>query len=269
MSRLWIDGKQGKAVVPFDSPLVQHGFGLFETLATVDGCAVDGAAHLDRLLAGIARLGASAPDRAQLEAAVQEAAQSAPPSGRLKIIWSADGHWYVEAAERDASLVEQPIDAVLLPWRRDGHGPLAGLKSCSYADHAIGRRYATERGADEGLWRDARGRLIEGCWSNLFVWRRGALYTPSERSGLLPGVVRGKVLAAAKRCGIPVHEGPLRLPRLLRAREAFVSSSLRGLCTLKTLDGRPIGAGKEGIRRRLATEIGHLHLDDPGATFAK
>ncbi len=128
--------------------------------------------------------------------------------------------------------------------------------------------FARERSTEEGLWFNHRGRLLEGCWSNVFVWRQGKLYTPSTREGLLPGVVRARVIAAAKELGFPVHDGPLKIKRLLHADHVFVTSSLRGLCPVTHLDGRPVGRATKGeVVARLARSIGRRHLEVPGATF--
>ena len=105
---------------------------------------------------------------------------------------------------------------------------------------------AERRGADEGIWRNTRGHLAEGCASNLFVVRRRALYTPGEGEGILPGVVRDLVLAAAREAGLLVHEGRVRVVRLERADEAFLSSSLRAVRPLVRFEGRPVGNGAPG-----------------------
>ena len=63
---------------------------------------------------------------------------------------------------------------------------------------------ARRQGADEGLWLNSRGHLAEGCTSNVFVVQGGKLFTPAERDGILPGVVRALTLRAARSGGLPV-----------------------------------------------------------------
>ena len=83
---------------------------------------------------------------------------------------------------------------VVLPWRRNERGALAGLKTISYLENGLGLRYATERGADEGIFANTVGNLCEGCGTNVFVVHDGQLVTPPLSAGCLAGVTRGLVL---------------------------------------------------------------------------
>jgi branched-subunit amino acid aminotransferase/4-amino-4-deoxychorismate lyase len=246
----------GEARLSIAHPAVQSGRGLFETLALREGCGLELDPHLERLLAGVAVLGIVAPSHRELrDTAVEAAGGDAPALGWLKIV-VVDERSFVFRGPIDPAEVGRNVSAVLLPWRRNEKGPLDGLKTLNYAGNVVGLEHARGRDADEGLWLNSRGHLAEGCASNLFVVRGGSLFTPSERDGILPGVVRGLVLAAARRLGLPVHEGRLRLPRLERAAEAFLTSSVRGVRPLVRFEGRPVGRGEPGpLTRRIAAEV--------------
>ena len=255
----WLDGRRigpGEGTLPLDDPAIQRGLGLFETLALRDGAVLELEEHLDRLYGGLDRLSIKGPPRKRLRATVFETLEGAPACGWLKIIVTGGHRDVVFRGEMDPADEGRPVTAVLLPWRRNVSSPLAGLKTLSYADNLLGLAHARERGAGEGLWLNTRGHLSEGCSSNLFVIRGRALFTPAVRDGILPGVVRDLVIRAAKRLGMTVHEGKLRVPRLVRAREAFLTSSLRGLRPLVAFEGRPIGGGEPGATsRRLAEAV--------------
>ena len=268
---VWKNGEQAaSATVSLDltDPAIQHGLGLFETLAVRDGACVDLDAHLDRLLSHADLLERPIDRDAVRHTLQSSAAEKAHEPGWVKLIVTAAGEWFVFGGTLDPEEEGRPIRAVILPWRRGPAGPLSGLKTLNYGANVLGLRYAREHSADEGLWFNHRGRLLEGCWSNVFVWRRGRLFTPSTREGLLPGVVRSRVMGAAGELAIPVHDGPLKLKRLLHADHVFVTSSLRGLCAVTQLDGHPIGrAGGGEVAARLARAIGRKHPAVPGATF--
>jgi branched-subunit amino acid aminotransferase/4-amino-4-deoxychorismate lyase len=248
---------------------IQHGLGLFETLAVRDGLCMDLEPHLERLLRAAEHFAIPAPGDAALRRVLTRSAAENPDTpGWVKVMLVAAGDWVVFGGTMDLTEEGGPIRAVTLPWKRGPVGPLSGYKTLNYGSNALGLRHAVEHGADEGLWFNHRGRLVEGCWSNAFVWRHRRLYTPSIREGLLPGVVRARVIEAAKTRGIPVHDGPLRVPRLVRADHVFVTSSLRGLCPVTHLDGRPLGrASGYEVVARLARAIGRRHLEESGATF--
>ena len=269
---MWVDGRRvatGAARIDATDPAIQHGLGLFETLAIREGVCLDLDAHLERMTLGAERLALALPAREALSAVLEQAAaEKAAEPGWVKLLVTAGGSWLVFAGSMDLQDEGRPITAVTLPWRLGPPGPLSGLKTLNYGRHALGLRYARERGADEGLWRNHRGRVVEGCWSNVFVAKGGRLFTPSTREGLLPGVVRGHVIQAAKSRGVAVHDGPLRIKRLLVADGVFVTSSLRGLCPVTHLDGLPLGKRvSEPLVARLAAAIGRRHVDTSGARF--
>ena len=256
----WHDGLRiavADATVAISDPTLQSGLGLFETLALRDGAVLDLDAHVGRLERGAQRLGLPLPAAASVRATVLAAAAGqAPVCGWIKILLSGAGTVWVLRGAMDASEEGAPASAVLLPWRRNAHDPLAGLKTLNYAANQLGLERARVRGADEGLWLNGRGHLAEGCASNLFVVHGKALFTPALRDGILPGVLRERVLGAARSLGMPVHEGKLRLPRLRRAREAFLTSSLRAVRPLVSFEGRPLGDGRPGPwTRRIAREV--------------
>jgi branched-subunit amino acid aminotransferase/4-amino-4-deoxychorismate lyase len=231
--------------------------GLFETLAVRAGRPLDLAPHLDRMERGADRIGAEPPPRRDLSRVVECAAAEEPSAcAWLKIVLTRGGRWYVFTGEMDSGEEGRPISAVMLPWRRSLLDPLGGLKSLNYAANLIGLEQARRRGAEEGIWRNSRGHLAEGCTSNLFVVRRRKLFTPSTREGILPGVVRALVLRHAVLRGIVVHRGKVRVKRLAEADEAFVTSSLRGVRPLIRFEGRPLGSGRPGpLTREIAEGV--------------
>jgi branched-chain amino acid aminotransferase len=252
----WLDGRPlvvGQAAIGIDDPALA-GRGLFETLALREGGVLDLERHLARLQRGAERLGLVAPAAATLGAAALAAAgNGAPACGWIKIVVTGGGHSIVYRGAMEPAEEGREARAIVLPWRRDPRDPLVGLKTLGYEANRLGQELAARRSADEGLWLNTRGHLTEGCTSNLFVVSGRMLWTADERQGLLPGVVRAVVLAVAAEADLIVRQGKLRVLRLLRADEAFLTSSLCGLRPLVALDGRPIGAGRGGaLTARLA-----------------
>lgn len=260
-SPVWVDGRQAsqeEALLPLDDPGFQSGLGLFETLALRKGRTLDLDLHLDRLAAGAARIGVEMP-RARLGEDARNAAASGPACGWLKIVLTGGGRSFVFFGTMDPAEEGRAATAALLPWHRSRRDPLAGLKTLSYAGNVLGLGYAQDRGADEGLWLNDRGHLAEGCTSNLFVARGRRLFTPGAGEGILPGIVRGRVIEFLRKEGLVLHEGRLRTRQLQRATEAFLTSSLRGVRALVEVGGRPVGSGRPGpLTRHIADGVGRL-----------
>ncbi len=246
-----------EATVLVTDPAVQFGLGIFETIAVREGRPLERAAHLERLSGCAARLGVPLPGRADLEAAVERAAAGVEGGcGWLRVIASRSGRCAVFGGPMDPSEDGESVRAVLLRWRRSPADVLAGIKSLNYAANVLGLEEAERRGADEGLWLNTRGHLAEGCSSNLFVVKGRGVFTPAARDGILPGIVRGLAIEAARGLGFLIHEGKVRLPRLLRADEAFLTSSTRGVRPLVEFEGKPVGSGRPGpVTEAIAAEV--------------
>jgi branched-subunit amino acid aminotransferase/4-amino-4-deoxychorismate lyase len=255
----WIDGRRvprEQLVIPLDDPAFHVSLAVFETIAVRSRGLLDLEEHLERLAAGARVLSVPLPecDRVR-EWALKAAAEEEAEYGWLKIVATRGGRCFVFTGDMDPAEEGRPRTAILLPWRRNPADPLSGLKTTSYAATELGLEHARSREADEGLWLNTRGHLTEGCTSNLFVIQRKKLFTAAVRDGILPGITRGLALDAARRLGLVVHEGKLRLPRLRQADEAFLTSSVRGVCPLVRFDRRAVGNGRPGPITREITEV--------------
>lgn len=246
-SPAWRNGERtftGKLAIGIDDPAFQSGLGLFETLCVDDGAVYDLERHVARLARGAAELDLPLPAPGPLIAAILDIGAHHAPHAWIKVHLTGGGQWTVFGGGTEAAPETPPtIAAELLPWIRPSRGALSGLKSLNYADSARGLAWARARGFDDGLWLNERGHLVESTIANLFVIRRDKLYTPTERDGLLPGTVRDVIL---ERNELTLHAGKLRVPRLLQADEAFLTSSVAGLRAIVRVGKRTIGAGGVG-----------------------
>lgn len=84
------------------------------------------------------------------------------------------------------------------------------------------RRVAAEANADEAIFVRDDGLVTEGAITNVFVERDGALLTPPATLGLLPGILRGRLLAEGK-----AREAELTLADLENG--FLLGNALRGL----------------------------------------
>ncbi len=128
----------------------------------------------------------------------------------------------------------------------------AGAKVTNYLSNLLALRDAKARGAAEALVVDGEGNVVEGATSNVFAVVGGALVTPPVSAGILAGITRRHVLAAARASGMLVEEARLPLTTLYAADEAFITSSIREVLPVVRVDDRAIGAKRPGpVARRL------------------
>ncbi len=232
------------------------GDGLFETLRVDGGRPRDLSAHLDRLLAGLERLGIAIPEsRCDLGRAVAEVAKEAPrPLARLRLTVSrgtaAGPTRLITASPYDPP--GGPVAVVLLPDSRiDSRSPLAGLKSLCYQTNRVALREAEARGAFEALLLNEHGRLAEGSRSNVALILPDGIFTPPESEGCLPGTVRRRLLERGA-----IRERPLAPEDLAAAEGLMLMNSLIGVLPVCRLDGREIPVGPEAARlRKLLRQI--------------
>lgn len=121
-----------------------------------------------------------------------------------------------------------------------------GAKVGNYLVAALAMRRARQAGASEALIVDGRGTVVEGATSNVFCVDKGRLVTAPEEAGILPGITRALLLEAAAALPVEVELRAPTVAELFRAEEVLISSSIRELLPVTTLDGRPIGGGAPG-----------------------
>ena len=118
---------------------------------------------------------------------------------------------------------------------------------------------ANVAGADDALMLDAHGFVAETNATNLFVVRRGTLFTPFA-DACLPGITRQLVLDMAVELGIPAREKNLSLTEFYNGDEVFTTGTMGELTPVREIDGRSI-VNKSGqellgrLREQFRTKI--------------
>jgi para-aminobenzoate synthetase / 4-amino-4-deoxychorismate lyase len=237
--------------------------GLFETLLVADGRAVRAAAHLDRLEASAYEVfGQALPT--DLPAAI-DAAAAPLDLGRMRIDLLPDG----DAASPTLrfEIAAAPIDpAIFFPARADGadvrtvrHPGWAGAHKWGDRDWLEARE--AELGEVVPVILSADDEVLEAGRANLFIVTDGALATPPVDGRILPGTARATTLELSAELGIPATERPLHLADLQEADDLFLTSSLRGIRPVRSLDGLPLDRS-DRLVERLADALRARWLDE-------
>lgn len=153
-------------------------------------------------------------------------------------------------------LYRRGFSGTLISFPRNHRSPLVKLKSLNCLENIIGKMEAASAGADEGIFINCLGEVAESTASNIFLVIDDKLLTPPPESGLLPGIMRARVLLLAKKLGIKALQSKVYPDDLCRAGESFLTNSLLGIMPLVSINGHPIGNGKPGkvtalLRREL------------------
>lgn len=125
-------------------------------------------------------------------------------------------------------------------------------KACgNYINSIMALQEAARDGYDEALLLDNEGMVAEGSGENIFVVRKGVVYTP-EITSALEGITRETVMTLAAEEGIEVVEKRITRDEVYIADEAFFTGTAAEVTPIRELDNRQIGVGHIGpITRRL------------------
>jgi 4-amino-4-deoxychorismate lyase len=128
---------------------------------------------------------------------------------------------------------------------------LGGAKTLSYAVNMASLRWAGAHGADDMLWVSADGWALEAPTANL-VWLDGdrLCTVPTERTGILAGCTVRHLLDHATALGFTAAERMIRPADLVRAGGAWLTSSVRGIAPIRTLNGAALPGSVHTARMR-------------------
>jgi branched-chain amino acid aminotransferase len=115
-----------------------------------------------------------------------------------------------------------------------------------YTNSVLAKREAKLGGYDEAILLDAGGYVSEGSGENIFVVRRGVLYTPDLSCSILEGITRDTIITLARELGITVIETRLTRDQLWLADEVFFTGTAAEVTPVREIDNRTVGDGTTG-----------------------
>jgi len=254
--KAWLNGEllespHDPAVSVLDHGIVV-GDGVFETAAVVDGRPFALTRHLERLATSAEGLGIDRPDLDLVREGVEATlAGEELPFGRVRITVTS-GAGPLGSPRGDSGLthivVTEPAERppavssiVTVPWTRNERGPLAGLKTTSYAENAKMVEYARARGASEAVMANTVGQLCEGTGSNVMYVVDGQIVTPTLASGCLAGITRALALEwLADELDVVERDAPLEV--LFEADEVMLVGTTRTIQAIGRVDDREVPA---------------------------
>ncbi|MEZ0496334.1 aminodeoxychorismate synthase component I [Sphingomonas sp. IW22] len=199
----------------------------FDLIETMRFDPLDGVLLLERHLERMrnsARTFGFAFDRHLARNELQVATFRLRAPARVRLLVSREGAMAIESAPLP-SAPTGPMNVALvpLPVRPDDFRLRHKITDRAFYDAA--RRAAR---TDEVVFVDPDGFLTEGSFTNVFVERDGILATPPATRGLLPGVLRGELLATGRAVERDLHAEDL-------AGGFMVGNALRGLVSAVTV----------------------------------
>lgn len=232
---------------------IRLGDAVFDTMLCIEGSLIQAHAHFARLLDHAKVLGIecdkpisdfidaarSVLKHSRLEegrAAINTVLSRGPGERGLKPPDPADIQIVMRAAA--VPVESPPLHAVIAQTvRRNEGSPLSRIKSVNYGDNILALNEAAEKGANEAIMLNNKGRVACASAANIFAVHDGRLYTPPLDDGVMPGIVRQKLIREHNAIEKSMSAGDLK-----QADGLYLTSSIRGIVAVETLDGEPLPA---------------------------
>src|SRR5947199_6497951 len=267
-SQIYVDGKfyaEGDAKVCVLDHWLLYGDGIFEGIRFYNGRFFRLEEHLERLWDSARSICLEVPmsQRAMTEALLETIRQNDLRDGYIRlivtrgvgnlglhpeqcktpsvIIIAAQIALYPEAVYRNG------LSVVTCATRRTNPSALnPAVKSLNYLNNVMARIEANLANADEALMLNDEGNVAECTADNVFIVKRGHIFTPPITAGALRGITRAVVFEIAAETGIKVTESDITRHDVFIADEAFLTGTAAEIIPVVKADGRPIGTGKPG-----------------------
>ncbi len=114
-----------------------------------------------------------------------------------------------------------------------------------YINSILANNEVTNEGYDEAMLLDPEGYVAEGAGENLFIVKKGKLFTP-DLTSCLEGITRATALQIAEELGLSVREKRNTRDEVYCCDEAFFTGTAAEVTPIRELDGRQIGIGRRG-----------------------
>ncbi|MCW5220620.1 branched-chain amino acid transaminase [Verminephrobacter aporrectodeae subsp. tuberculatae] len=116
----------------------------------------------------------------------------------------------------------------------------------NYTNSILANMEALDDGYDEALLLDSCGFVSEGAGENIFIVKKGVIYTPDLSAGALNGITRDTVFHIARDLGLDIVPKRITRDEVYIADEAFFTGTAAEVTPIRELDRIGIGSGSRG-----------------------
>ncbi|MBG9800316.1 branched-chain-amino-acid transaminase [Brevibacillus laterosporus] len=161
-------------------------------------------------------------------------------------------------------LYETGLKIVTVPTRRNKPDALnPKIKSLNYLNNVMVRMEASMAGVSEALMLNSEGYVTEGSGDNIFLVKKGVIYTPPTYLGALDGITRQVIMDIARELGYVIKEEPFTRHDVYIADEVFLTGTAAEVISVSEVDARIIRDGKPGpVTKQLLEEFRRYVQED-------
>ena len=111
---------------------------------------------------------------------------------------------------------------------------LSELKSCNALLFVLAGIFCKETGIDDCIILNQHGNAAEVVSSNIFIIKKGKIFTPPISEGCVSGIMRKNVIKICKENSLEIEEKPLNLHEFQEANEVFITNIAAGIRWMKS-----------------------------------
>ena len=279
--KIYINGKlyakdQAKVSV-FDHGLL-YGDGVFEGIRAYDGRIFKLAEHVERLYESAKTIMLKIPmtQKAMIKAIIKTIRANKLKSGYVRVVvtrgvgtlglnpFTCKKPQIIIIADKIKLYPEDYykkglslITAATVRNRSESINPR--VKSLNYLNNIMAKIEAINAGVIEAIMFDSSGYVAECTGDNIFIIKKGVLFTPPIHMGILQGITRDAVIGLAYERGISVNETTITRHDIFNADECFLTGTAAEVIPVVKVDGRKIGSGKVGkMTKKLISDFREL-----------
>lgn len=230
----------------------KYGDAIFETIRIIDGKLCFLSDHFDRLKKGMDFLQFKNCEMS-FEDITKQMAELITKNNlkkgarvRLTVFREADG-FYTPLNEKCGYVIEaKPIETNhyilnekgllvdIYNLHRRSTSKLSNIKTTNDIPQILAGLYALENNLDDCIILNKHNRIVETTNSNIFLYKKNNIYTPSLDEGCMDGIMRKQILKITEKLKINIFEGMLNANVLLQADEVFLTNVVKGVQWVKT-----------------------------------
>ncbi len=236
-----------EAVISPVTSAALYGKGIFTTAAIYEGKPFLWEKHWRRFCSNSEKVGIDLSEHTEtsIKKALDEiVTKNGLTNGRARITFSDESTsktWPFEMTRKTSLLimtgemraVNENFRLTISPYQINSLSPQAGIKSCNYLDKILALDEAKARGFDETVQVNERGEITSATMANVFWLKDDILYTPSLKTGGLPGTTREFVIE-----NLECREVEESLDKLHTADAIFLTSAGLGVVQVAEFESR-------------------------------
>ncbi len=252
MTVIWHNGvfKKEEPIFAFNDR-IRIGDGVFDTMLAVDGYLMHTDLHFDRLLKHAEKLQIPVPLKVDAFVRNVQALFERNEYGQGRYVintlisrgpadrgLATPANPNVQIAIRVTPAPQDfpDIHAIIAKTTRRNEGsPLSQIKSVNYGVMVMALQEADKMGCNEAVLLNNKGFVTCATSSNIFAIKNKKLYTPPLKDGVMDGIIRQIMITKYK-----AVEKSLKPEHLFKSDGVYLTNSIKGALSLKTLDGKKI-----------------------------